>query len=86
MTTNVEELEEVVVTGYTAQSKKSVTGAVASVNISEATKVPILNAGEALLKGRVTGVTVTNNGEPGGIPTSVLGGMELQITMTHYTL
>ena len=67
MTTNVEELEEVVVTGYTAQSKKSVTGAVASVDISEATKVPILNAGEAL-QGRVTGVTVTNNGEPGGIP------------------
>ena len=55
------------VTGYTAQSKKSVTGAVASVDISEATKVPILNAGEAL-QGRVTGVTVTNNGEPGGIP------------------
>ena len=67
MATNVEELEEVVVTGYTAQSKKSVTGAVASVDISEATKVPILNAGEAL-QGRVTGVTVTNNGEPGGIP------------------
>jgi TonB-linked SusC/RagA family outer membrane protein len=67
MTVNVEELEEVVVTGYTTQSKKSVTGAVVSVDIGEATKVPMLNAGEAL-QGRVTGVTVTNNGEPGGVP------------------
>ena len=67
MAVNVEELEEVVVTGYTTQSKKSVTGAVVSVDIGEATKVPMLNAGEAL-QGRVTGVTVTNNGEPGGVP------------------
>jgi TonB-linked SusC/RagA family outer membrane protein len=67
MTANVSELEEIVVTGYTSQSKKSVTGAVGTVDIGEATKVPMLNAAEAL-QGRVTGVTVTNNGEPGGVP------------------
>ena len=64
---NVEELEEVVVTDYTTQPKTSVTGAIGSVDISETTKVPILNAGEAL-QGRVTGVTVTNNGTPSGVP------------------
>jgi len=61
------QLEEVVVLGYATQTRGDVTGSVASVDISEATKAPIVNAAEAL-QGRVTGVTVVNNGNPGAAP------------------
>ncbi|MBZ9730076.1 TonB-dependent receptor [Salegentibacter sp. JZCK2] len=61
------QLDEIVVLGYTAQTRGDLTGAVSSVDVSEATKAPIVNAAEAL-EGRVTGVTVQNNGAPGGSP------------------
>lgn len=61
------QLDEIVVLGYTAQTRGDLTGAVSSVDVSEATKAPIVNAAEAL-EGRVTGVTVLNNGAPGGSP------------------
>ena len=60
-------LDEVVIVGYQAQTRGDLTGSVASVDISEATKAPIVNAAEAL-QGRVTGVTVVNNGAPGAAP------------------
>ncbi len=60
-------MDEVVVVGYTAQARGSLTGAVASVDISEANKQPIVNVAEAL-EGRVTGVSITNNGSPGSTP------------------
>lgn len=61
------QLDEIVVLGYTAQTRGDVTGSVSSVDISEATKAPIVNAAEAL-QGRVSGVTVMNNGQPGSSP------------------
>ncbi|MFS4492290.1 SusC/RagA family TonB-linked outer membrane protein [Maribacter sp. 2308TA10-17] len=61
------QLEEVVVLGYATQTRGDVTGSVSSVDISEAVKAPIVNAAEAL-QGRVTGVTVINNGNPGAAP------------------
>ncbi|UJH90361.1 SusC/RagA family TonB-linked outer membrane protein [Antarcticibacterium sp. 1MA-6-2] len=61
------QLDEIVVMGYTAQTRGDVTGSVSSVDISEATKAPIVNAAEAL-QGRVTGVTVLNDGSPGSSP------------------
>lgn len=61
------QLSEVVVTGYSTQTRGDITGSVSSVDVSEATKLPIVNAAEAL-QGRVTGVTVVNNGNPGGAP------------------
>jgi TonB-linked SusC/RagA family outer membrane protein len=61
------QLDEVVVLGYSTQTRGDLTGSVASVDISEATKAPIVNAAEAL-QGRVTGVTVVNNGNPGAAP------------------
>ncbi len=61
------QLSEVVVTGYLAQTRGDLTGSVASVDISEATKAPIVNAAEAL-EGRVSGVTVVNAGNPGAAP------------------
>jgi len=61
------QLEEVVVVGYSTQTRGDITGSVASVDMDEALKAPIVNAGEAL-QGRVTGVTVIQNNEPGSTP------------------
>ncbi|MDC6366790.1 MULTISPECIES: TonB-dependent receptor [Flavobacteriaceae] len=61
-------LEEVVVLGYSTQTRGDLTGSVASVDLSEATKAPLVNAAEAL-EGRVTGVSVINSGDPGTAPT-----------------
>ncbi|MEP2058575.1 MAG: TonB-dependent receptor [Maribacter litoralis] len=60
-------LDEVIVTGYSTQTRGDLTGSVGSVDVSEATKAPIVNAAEAL-QGRVSGVTITNNGSPGATP------------------
>ena len=60
-------LDEVIVTGYSTQTRGDLTGSVGSVDIEEATKTPIVNAAEAL-QGRVSGVTITNNGSPGATP------------------
>lgn len=67
------QLSEVVVTGYGTQTRGDITGAVSSVNISEAVKAPIVNAAEAL-EGRVTGVNIINNGNPGGAPKITIRG------------
>ncbi|RYE36563.1 MAG: TonB-dependent receptor [Sphingobacteriaceae bacterium] len=58
-------LNEVVVTGYTTQLKKDITGAVATVNVTEAKKVPV-SSSEQLLQGQASGVNVITNGVPGG--------------------
>ena len=65
MAVDVKTLNEVVVTGYGAQAKRDITGAVSIVNIKEALKVPITNASQAL-QGRVAGVQVGNDNSPGG--------------------
>jgi len=67
MAEDASQLEEVVVLGYSTQTRGDLTGSVASVDISEAVKAPITNAAEAL-QGRVSGVTVVNSGSPGGSP------------------
>ena len=67
MSEDASKLDEVVVIGYTTQTRGDLTGSVASVDLSEATKAPIVNAAEAL-EGRVSGVTVINSGTPGGSP------------------
>lgn len=67
MSEDASQLDEVVVTGYGTQTRGDITGAVASVDVAEAIKAPISNAGEAL-QGRVTGVTVVNNSTPGAAP------------------
>ena len=73
MAEDASQLSEVVVTGYSTQTRGDITGSVASVDISEATKAPLVNAAEAL-EGRVTGVTVTNAGTPGSSPKIVIRG------------
>lgn len=73
MSEDANQLSEVVVLGYASQTRGDVTGSVASVDVSEATKQPLINAAEAL-EGRVTGVTVTNTGNPGAAPKIVIRG------------
>ncbi|MEL6256046.1 MAG: SusC/RagA family TonB-linked outer membrane protein, partial [Bacteroidota bacterium] len=57
-------LDEVVITGYTAQSKANVSGSVAAVEVEELKTLPVGNV-EAALQGRVAGVTVSTSGVPG---------------------
>jgi len=58
-------LNDIVVTGYTAQKKKDITGAVSVVNVADLKGVPGTST-EALLQGQSAGVTVINSGSPGG--------------------
>lgn len=57
-------LNEVVVTGYTSQAKKDITGSVAVVNTADLKSIPAANA-EAQLQGRASGVTVITDNRPG---------------------
>lgn len=57
-------IDEVVVTGYTAQEKKDLTGAVSTVGTEELLKIPASNP-TSQLQGRVSGVTVSGDGRPG---------------------
>ena len=58
-------LQEVVVTGYTTQRRREVTGSVDRITAREIENLPITSPDQAL-QGRAAGVTVTNNsGTPG---------------------
>ncbi|MGB4901506.1 MAG: TonB-dependent receptor plug domain-containing protein, partial [Saprospiraceae bacterium] len=60
-------LGEVVVVGYGTQKRTLITGAVSSVNSKTLNEIPVVSISQAL-QGRVSGVTVTNNGSPGTEP------------------
>jgi len=66
-------LDEVVVVGYSAKTRGDLTGSVASVDVSESIKTPVTNAAQ-LLEGRVSGVQVTNSGQPGTAPKITIRG------------
>lgn len=57
-------LTDVVVTGYSSQAKKDITGSVAVVKTEDLKSIPAANA-ETQLQGRASGVTVTTSGRPG---------------------
>jgi len=61
------DLTEVVVTGYTSQRKKDLTGAVAVVNIAQLKSQPAASAVEAL-QGKAPGVQIVSDGAPGSTP------------------
>ena len=65
LTETTSQLNEVVVTGYSAQRKKDITGAVVVVNVADLKAVPG-GTTESLLQGQASGVTVINSGAPGG--------------------
>ncbi|MFU1858655.1 SusC/RagA family TonB-linked outer membrane protein [Sphingobacterium sp. NGMCC 1.201703] len=60
-------LEEVVVTGYSAQRKKDLTGAVAVVSVKDLKTTPAASAVESM-QGRATGVQIVVDGAPGSTP------------------
>jgi len=57
-------LTELVVTGYSIDSRRETTGAIATVDPKDLTVIPTGNI-EQTLQGRVSGVTVITNGQPG---------------------
>lgn len=61
---DVKGLNEVVVTGYSRQSKRDITGAVSTVNADVIAKTPVSDIGQ-VLQGRVAGVSVDDQGGPG---------------------
>lgn len=65
MSPDVQTLAELVVTGYTEQRQRDITGAVAVVNAEELKNVKAANFGQ-MLSGRAAGVTTSTSGEPGG--------------------
>ena len=64
---SVDILDEVVVSGYQTQQRRSLSGAIGTVDTEEAFKTQVTNAAEAL-QGRVAGVQVTSGGGPGAAP------------------
>lgn len=57
-------LNDVIVTGYTTQSKRDVTGAASTVSANEISQTPVSDVTTAL-QGRVAGVNVDDQGGPG---------------------
>lgn len=64
---DVTNLGELVVIGYGTQQRRNVTGAISSINNKTLNELPVPNLAQAL-QGRMAGVSVTNNGTPGGQP------------------
>lgn len=67
-------LDEVVVTGYSAQRKKDLTGAVAVVNVDNLKTQPVANV-NSQLQGQVSGVTIVGSGQPGQQPQVKIRGI-----------
>lgn len=74
LTTSSTNLNEVVVTGYTAQRKRDITGSVSVVNVADAKATPASST-ENLLQGQASGVTVFSTGQPGGTSTVLIRGI-----------
>ncbi len=70
-------LEDVVVTGYGTVKRENVTGSISTVKSEDFNKGAITSPQE-LLTGKIPGVNVINNGEPGGGPViRIRGGSSL---------
>ncbi|WP_018615155.1 SusC/RagA family TonB-linked outer membrane protein [Segetibacter koreensis] len=63
--TSTTNLNEIVVTGYTAQRKKDITGSVSVVSVRDMKSIPS-GSSEQLLQGQASGVSVITSGAPGG--------------------
>lgn len=67
LNTEITELSEVVVIGYGTQKKVDLTGAVAIVDAAEMKKISNSNI-STMLQGKVSGVQITSDGQPGADP------------------
>lgn len=66
-------IDQMVITGYTAQSKRDITGAVSTVDAEELLSVPATTFSQQL-QGRAAGVTIINDATPGGAATVRIRG------------
>jgi TonB-linked SusC/RagA family outer membrane protein len=67
MEADVTALQEVVVTGYTTQSKRDITGAITSVDTEKLSEMPAASFAQQL-QGRAAGVTIGQDNRPGAAP------------------
>jgi TonB-linked SusC/RagA family outer membrane protein len=61
---DLQSLDEVIITGYSVDKRRELTGSVSTVKSKDLTYAPSGNV-EQMLQGRVPGVTVITNGQPG---------------------
>lgn len=71
MEESLAQLDQVVITGYTSQRKKDLTGSVAVVNVNDIKNVPAGNPMQAL-QGRVPGLYIEADGSPSGANRRIL--------------
>ena len=74
MVSDLKELDQVVVVGYGTQRKVDLTGSVAIVDAEEMKKVSNSNI-STMLQGKVAGVQITSDGQPGADPTVRIRGI-----------
>lgn len=74
LVSDTKELDQVVVIGYGTQRKVDLTGSVAIVNSEEMKKVSNSNI-STMLEGKVAGVQITSDGQPGADPTVRIRGI-----------
>lgn len=74
LVSDLKELDQVVVIGYGTQRKVDLTGSVAVVNTDEMKKVSHSNI-STMLEGKVAGVQITSDGQPGADPTVRIRGI-----------
>ncbi len=64
LSTSTSTLDEVLVTGYSTQRKKDITGSVSVVNVKDLKSIPA-GSPVQMLQGRASGVNVITSGQPG---------------------
>lgn len=74
LVSDLQELDQVVVIGYGTQRKVDLTGSVAIVDTEEMKKVSKSNI-STMLQGKVAGVQITSDGQPGADPTVRIRGI-----------
>lgn len=74
MVPDLQVLDQVVVVGYGTQRKVDLTGSVAVVNTDEMKKVSHSNI-STMLEGKIAGVQITSDGQPGADPTVRIRGI-----------
>ena len=70
---DVANLSEVIVTGYGTQSKRDITGAVATIQAKDLQSVPATTFAQ-MMQGRASGLSVVNDATPGGEATVRIRG------------
>ena len=74
METDVSSISEVIVTGYSSQRKKDITGSVSVVKMDAVEAIPTGSTLQAL-QGQASGVNVINSGVPGSSPNIFIRGI-----------